>query len=274
MFPETFDPKTITIPHLVTIPYSHYCEIARWALEHANTDFKEIKYAPGTHSYYIGRLRADHAHRSETSFVGQESGTHGGRRKYAVPLLCMPDGELLRDSWEILAHALGPADPHWAQRLDNELGICVRQIIYHAILTPTGMPILRNMLADSALIERALWVFMGGKLQTIMRRMMAITPENVEAAKVKVLSLLEDVSQTLHERGGSIASETGFGSTELAFSALAAVCVIPDNYSNGVISLPALKVFPQDFQDFVATCRSTQAGQFALDAYAQQRSTD
>ena len=102
IFPATIDLQSIKTPHLVTIPYSHYCELSRWALEKGKIEFEEIKYAPGYHAKAVGTLRRDRENRSESSYVGQESGVHGGRRKYSVPLLCMPDGRILRDSWEIL----------------------------------------------------------------------------------------------------------------------------------------------------------------------------
>ena len=33
LMPRTIDPKNLERPCLVTIPYSHYCELSRWALE-------------------------------------------------------------------------------------------------------------------------------------------------------------------------------------------------------------------------------------------------
>lgn len=273
ILPQSFDPQSIQVPHLVTIPYSHYCELARWALEHSNTEFKEIKYAPGYHTKRVGHLRKNRANRSGTSFVGQESGVHSGRRKYAVPLVCMPDGEILRDSWEILDHAWAPAEPQWRNRFDQELGICVRQIIYHSILTPKGNHLLEQMLQDASLVERGLWMLLKRKIRVNMRQLMAITPENVAEAQKRVVKLFEDVSQTLEERGGTIASDQGFGPTELAFSALSAACLLPTNYSNGAATLPPLEQFPQSFIDFATQCRETPAGQFAMECYKNQRDT-
>ena len=53
LFPKRIDPKRITKPSLVTIPYSHYCEMGRWALERTNIDFDEIKYSPGYHALAV-----------------------------------------------------------------------------------------------------------------------------------------------------------------------------------------------------------------------------
>ena len=273
IFPPSFNPQKIQVPHLITIPYSHYCELARWALEHTKTEFREIKYAPGYHTNRVGHLRQNRSNRSETSFVGQESGVHSGRRKYAVPLVCMPDGQILRDSWEILEFSWGAAEPNWRKRFDQELGICVRQIIYHAILTPEGNHLLEEMLEDASLVERGLWMILKNKVRGNIRKLIAITPENVAEAQKRVTQLFKEISDTLDQRGGTIASNEGFGPTELAFSALAAACLLPANYANGAARLPALEKFPQSFIDFATQCRETPAGQFAMDCYENQRVT-
>ena len=100
IFPETFKIENISVPHLVTIPYSHYCELGRWALDISQTEYKEMKYMPGYHASVVGGLRKRKENRSNSSFAGQESSHHGGRRKYSVPLVAMPDGSILKDSWE------------------------------------------------------------------------------------------------------------------------------------------------------------------------------
>ncbi|MEO6575733.1 MAG: glutathione S-transferase N-terminal domain-containing protein, partial [Polyangiaceae bacterium] len=36
-------------PRLVTIPFSHYCEKARWAADHLRAPYVEEAYIPGGH---------------------------------------------------------------------------------------------------------------------------------------------------------------------------------------------------------------------------------
>ena len=36
-------------PQLLTIPYSHYCELAAWPLDRAAKPYREHGYAPGEH---------------------------------------------------------------------------------------------------------------------------------------------------------------------------------------------------------------------------------
>ena len=44
---------------LLTIPYSHYCELARWSLEVAGIDYDEHGYSPGAHVVYGEQRRSD-----------------------------------------------------------------------------------------------------------------------------------------------------------------------------------------------------------------------
>ncbi len=271
LFPESIDPSTIEVPHLFTIGYSHYCEVARWALERAEIPFREVQYAPGYHAKAIGQLRSDRDHRSQSSYVGEQGGAHGGRRKYAVPLVCLPDGAVLRDSWEIVHHAMGPTDPQWQQIMDEELGVLTRQIVYHYILTPAGKPLLRHMLSTNSIYERVLWLFVGQKVIDGMRQLMAITEDNVQVSQQRVVAIMERASDALREHGGALQSGGTFGATELAFCGLAAICLFPQNYANGAARLPPLEQFPADFVRFVQRCRQTEAGQYVLDCYMHKR---
>ncbi len=271
IFPTTIDPQSIKVPHLITIAYSHYCELSRWSLEKGKVPFKEIKYAPGYHAKAVGKLRSARENRSESSYVGQESGVHGGRRKYAVPLLCLPDGKVLRDSWEILEYALEAPDPHWKQIIDQQLGIAVRQIAYLALLSPEKRHLVSKMISGSSIYERALWFMVGDKIMDGMRQLMAITPENVRAGQEQVLGILDQAGQSLEKYHGALQAAGGFGATEVAFCSLAAICIWPDKFTNGAAPLPKLEDFEPSFQDFVGKCRETPAGQFVLSCYQNHR---
>ena len=45
---------------LVTIPYSHFCELARWALEATGIEFYELKCPVGVHVPIVGLLSFVH----------------------------------------------------------------------------------------------------------------------------------------------------------------------------------------------------------------------
>jgi len=270
LMPKSFDPRSIRKPHLVTIPYSHYCEVSRWALEHAGIEFEEVPYVPGYHAKAVGRLRRDKADRSESSYVGQESGVHGGRRKYAVPLLCLPGGRILKDSWEILEYALGALDEDWKRVFDQELGIAVRQLGYHYLLAPDSRHLIQGMISSSSLYERVLWFFVGDKVMDGMRQLLAINSENAERARATVLRIFEAIGELLKDRGGSLDPQGALGAMDIAFCSLGALCVMPDNFGNGAVEMPGLDDFSQEYQAFIQECRATAAGNYILKSYERR----
>ena len=271
LMPRSFDPKSIQKPHLVTIAYSHYCELSRWALEHAGIDFEEIQYIPGYHGKFVGQLRRNKSDRSQSSYVGQESGVHGGRRKYAVPLVCLPGGRVLKDSWEVLEYALGETDQEWKTLFDKELGVSVRQLAYHYLLAPESKHLLNRMVSSSSVYERILWLFINGKVIAGIQQLLAITPENVERSKETVRRIFESVGAAVTERGGTLSSDGNFGAMDIAFCSLAAYCVMPDNFGNGAVKMPGIDDFTASFQTFIKECRATVAGQYIMDTYDQRR---
>jgi glutathione S-transferase len=70
-------PYTWLMPTLVTIPFSHFCEKARWALDHARLAYSEEGHVPGLHRRAVKRARG---------------------RAGSVPVLVLDDGHVLDDS--------------------------------------------------------------------------------------------------------------------------------------------------------------------------------
>ena len=56
-FPLRFSPDQISIPHLVTMQFSHYYEVARWALDASAVTYREIAYALDCHAQPVGALK-------------------------------------------------------------------------------------------------------------------------------------------------------------------------------------------------------------------------
>src|SRR5215208_7824751 len=120
--------RTATYPcarvlRLVTIPISHYCEKARWALERAGIPYREERHVQGIHR------------------VASRRAGGGG----TVPVLVTPEG-VLGESEAILAwvdertppeHRLFPSEPDarrevegLCRRLDEVLGPRGRRLMY------------------------------------------------------------------------------------------------------------------------------------------------
>ena len=107
---------------LVTIPISHYCEKARWALERADIEYREERHVQGIHR-----------------FASKRAGGHG-----TTPVLVTPEGSL-GESEEILPgwtsapgrSAAVPRGPRerdevvtLSRRLDADLGPRGRRLMY------------------------------------------------------------------------------------------------------------------------------------------------
>src|SRR4051812_44916346 len=117
------------VVRLVTIPISHFCEKARWALGRAGVAYREERHVQGIHMLAARRA--------------------GGGS--TVPVLVTPDG-VLAESADILAwtdartperERLYPADPRergeverLARRFDEQLGPPGRRLIYIHLLPP------------------------------------------------------------------------------------------------------------------------------------------
>src|SRR3954453_7965673 len=69
-------------PVLVTIPISHYCEKARWALDRAGVAYEERRHLPALHVVAVRRA--------------------GGR---TAPVLVCPYGDVVGESADIVAWA-------------------------------------------------------------------------------------------------------------------------------------------------------------------------
>ena len=271
IFPQKVNMSNIQKPYLVTIPYSHYCEVARWALDVSKTQYQEIKYIPGYHAQTVGKLRQKKENRSHSSFAGQESGYHSGRRKYSVPLVLMPNGIIYKDSWEILEYFFGPVNQKWKEILDNKLGIATRQLAYYFYLDPKNKSLMSNIIKQATPGERLFWFFFENKIRRSMYELMAITKKNIETSKKVILEIFEQASIRLELNPYSITEGPNFSPTDLAFCALGSIVILPKNYSGNVIKMESLERHPNEYQEIIKLCRATKAGEFIIQNYETKR---
>ena len=138
----------MTIPTLYVFAISHYCEKARWALDHYDIAYALEHLAPGKHAE-----------------VAKQVGAPGT----SVPWL-VADGELVHGSAAILdwagAHASGaapslePAPEHAAEcraieeRLDDVAGVHVRRTYYSEALVDDPVSVMPMFADDLAREDR------------------------------------------------------------------------------------------------------------------------
>jgi glutathione S-transferase len=244
---------------LITIPISHYCEKARWALERTGMPYREERHVQGIH-----RLAARRA---------------GGG--ITVPVLVTPDG-VLGESEEILAwidertpseHRLRPADPsarreveRLCRRFDAELGPRARRLMYVHMLAHRALMLRFNNQGVPAWEDRAIrW---GWPLAVrFARRALGIRPGIEVEDAAAVWRELDFVAELLADGRPHLCGER-FGAADLTFAALSAAVVVPPVYG---VPLPQPDVLPPRTAALVHRVRTHPAGRYALALFVERR---
>ncbi|MEM6925853.1 MAG: glutathione S-transferase family protein [Myxococcota bacterium] len=237
---------------LLTIPMSHYCDKARWALEHAG-----IPYAEEPHLQLLHRL----ATRRE-----------GGG---SVPLLVTPDGPVT-DSADIVAwtdsqrapeHRLAtPEAEAWAARFDRDLGPPARLWAYDRAATQAHLA-WRFGIAGVPWWQRAAFPFLYWPMLAAIRQVLGWTDATVAEAQASVDRQFDEVADVLSD-GRPFLCGDRFTAADLTFASMTAAVLLPPEYG---IALPQPADLPARAADEVTRRRAHPAGAFALRMYREHR---
>ena len=193
-------------PLLLTLPPSHYCERARWALDRQAIVYDEERLAPGAHVLRVKRLGA-----SVTS----------------LPLLLLCDGSLCQGSDRILDWTgLRGGDPEIERRLEQTTAPLVRLCLYVGLLADSRSGIrdvlLRGTSTHQATFGRLIWPL----LRPMMAARMNARPHLLPDLTAQMDRELDWFDQVLAERGGHLAGPE-FGRADLTAASLLAPAVLP-----------------------------------------------
>jgi glutathione S-transferase len=244
---------------LVTIPISHYCEKARWALERAGIPYREERHVQGIH-----RIAARRA---------------GGGR--TVPVLVTPEGAL-GESEEILLwvdrrmppeQRLFPSEPaeraeveRLCRRFDERLGPKGRRFMYVKMLAQPELMLRFNNQGVPRWEDRALRL--GWPLAVrFLGRALGIRPGVEVEDESAVWGELDFVAELLADGRRHLCGER-FSAADLTFAALSASVVVPPVYG---VPLPQPNVLPPDMAAFVERVRDHPAGRYALALFKERR---
>ena len=244
---------------LITIPISHYCEKARWALERAGLEYREERHVQVIHC--VAARRAG-----------------GGR---TVPVLVTPE-LVLGESEQILMWAdrqtpvpqrLFPDEPddraeveRLCRRFDAELGPHGRRLIYVHMLAEPKLMLHYNNQGVPRWEDRALrhgWPLLTG----VVRRVLDIRP-GVEVEDEAVVWREFDFVAELLADGRPYLCGDRFGAADLTFAALSAPVIAPPSYGT---PLPEIELLPPRTSELVARARAHPAGRHALSMFAAHR---
>lgn len=244
---------------LVTIPISHYCEKARWALERAGLRYREERHVQAIH-----RIAARRAGGGNT-----------------VPVL-VTSGGAIGESHDILTwvdertptkQRLLPADvgaraevERVCRRLDEELGPRARRLIYIHMLADPKLALQFNnqgVPAWEASVTRLGWPVMN----RIVAYALGIRPGIEVEDEAAVWPELDFVAWLLADGRPYLCGER-FGAADLTFAALCAAVVVPPTYG---VRLPQPEVMSTSTAALVERFRGHPAGAYALRMFSQHR---
>jgi glutathione S-transferase len=240
----------------VTIPLSHYCEKARWALDRVSLLYREEPHVP-----LLSRFVARRA--------------SGG----TVPVLL--DGDLrLTESSAILRHAdsrqpgaLYPPEPDLLaevaaleRRFDEDLGTHARRWAYTHLLPHRAL--LRDLWSRGVPKGEVRWLpLIVPVARKLLRRAYKITPAGAVRSNERIREIFAAVAGRL-EDGRRFLVGDRFTAADLTFAALAAPLLFAPECR---AVMPTLEQVPVAMRIEVMAWRATEAGQFALRLYATER---
>ena len=269
---------------LVTISYSHYNELARWALEaDGATQYVEHGYAPGQHALAALSIRVPSA--GARHLAASSSMTGAKPSPTALPALVLPSGAVLKDSWEVAAATrLAPIAPALRELLDGELGVAARKLAYCVLLKPEHAARFTSMCTEGRhWAWRLLWrCGVGAALRGELEKKFSVHDAAGVAACVAQLDALVAPSGALaralaeaRRAGHPFLGGASLGQADIALCSLAALLVLPEEYGGAARPMAPhfAYLLSHDLQmrALVERWRGTEVGAYVLDVYKRHR---
>lgn len=244
---------------LITIPPSHYCEKARWALEKTGVPYREECHPPVFHRPAVKRA--------------------GGTT--STPVLVTDDG-VYPDSTDILQYLQTIAGEGWRpypedpdlrkqcedleEHFDTKLGQHTRRLAYFYLLQNRDL-FLASSLAGVGRGERLIFPIAAPAVTLFMRQGMKITATSADRSLGYIRALFSEVDGLLAD-GREYLVGDGFTAADLTFACMAAPAVLPAEFGS---PLPVLDEVPAEMRELIGEFRATPAGAFALRMFEEHR---
>lgn len=241
---------------LITIPISHFCEKARWALDRAGLPYREDRHLQIFH--YVPAALAG-----------------GGA---TVPVLALGSGRTLADSTDILRWvdeqspgSLYPQDPtlrdevlRLEDRFDERFGPATRRVVYFHLLdrrdllhyNATGVPSVERVALNLVFPLAALYI----------RRRLRISQARVDRDVAAIRAAFDEIGARVDGRRYLVGDT--FTAADLAFASLAAPMILPAEYGT---PLPRPDEVPEALRRLVEEYRQHPAGVYAMRMFREER---
>ncbi|MFK5955719.1 MAG: glutathione S-transferase family protein [Planctomycetota bacterium] len=242
----------------ITIPTSHYCEKARWAMDYVGFAYEEEMHMPVFHMRIAKKA--------------------GG--KPTVPVLVTGDG-VFNDSTDILQfldrttedHKLYPEDPNLRKEVEDFEELCdevvgkhSRRVIYSYLLQQKES--FFQMFPEQCPPHEVRWLRFGFPVfRILVRRAYNINPQSVARSVQKVKDVFALVEARLAQGGDYLFGDT-ISAADIAFACTAVPIVVPDDY---FVKLPSLEDFPAEGRALIEEFRESPAGLYARKLFREDR---
>ncbi len=246
-------------PVLITIPISHYCEKARWALDRADIAYQEQAHLQILHWIPVRRA--------------------GGKK--TAPVLVWGD-RVFTDSADIVeatsaqappGRELFPEDPDAAAEVrslqgdfDERLGPEGRRWMYNALRGRRDIAIAYACTGVPTWERRGL-PFAYPVVSRIIDRYLDVTPATAARSEAEVRATFDEVAARLSDGRPYLCGES-FSAADLTFAALAAAVLMPPEYG---VPLPQPEELPAAMAATVRELRAHPAGAHALRMFREER---
>lgn len=247
------------LPTLITIPISHYCEKARWALDRAGIAYRERAHLQVLH--WIPVTRA------------------GGKK--TAPVLVWGD-RVFTDSADIVEEAsakaapdrsLFPDDPAEAAEVramqsdfDTHLGPEGRRWMYNALRGHSDIAVDYGCTGVPTWQRRALPLAYPVVVR-IIDRYLDVTPTTAARSEEVVRATFDAAAERLSDGRPHLCGER-FSAADLTFASLSAPMLMPPEYG---VPLPQPEELPAAMAATVRELRTHPAGAYALKLFREER---
>ena len=244
---------------LITIPISHFCEKARWALDRAGVAYEERAHLQLIHRFAVRRAGGAPPRRCWSAAIGSFPSR---RRSSTGPT---PRPRLTAGSIPTIPSAAAEIRA-LEHDFDERLGPHGRRWMYNGIRGRKDLAVAYAATGVPAWERRTLPIVYPAVARGI-DRILDITPEGAVRSEAKVRDTFDEVAERLSDGRPYLCGER-FTAADLTFSALAAAVLMPPEYG---VPLPQPDELPAAAAEVVRELRAHPAGAHALAMYRSER---
>ena len=258
---------------LIAIPFSHYCEKARWALDHFGVDYEQVSYLPMLHIpgvMWQTRLRLGQSEKTSTPM--------------STPIVVTDEGEVIHDSAKIVrwlcAKYSDEGTALYPERLRDEIeavedelgeqvGPHARRYAYFGVLGSSSK-VLSGLVRDNApALQRMAFTVTRPVMVAALRRSLGVHERGAARSLERVRDVFDRYGKRLEGRRYLVGDR--FTAADLTMAALAAPVVgIGHEHGYGA-KMPRLDDLADEPRQVMTELADSPVGRFIHRIYAEHR---